>query len=98
MQHLHSYRFNAIWKLTIALLIFAFAGTANAALVYAVSDTSVNNCSAHGLWTGTSLNRSVDRCANYFSISGFLTIADDQSGGPQQFGMTRKLFRKCLKA
>lgn len=79
MKHSLSTYSKTTFKLTLAALGLVFASAANAALVYEVSDTSVNNCSAHGLWTGTSLDRAKDKCANYFSISGYLTIEDDQS-------------------
>ena len=52
------------------------AGSASAATIYQVTDTSVNNCSPHGLWTGQEFNGA---CANYFSIDGTLVIEDDLS-------------------
>ncbi|MEM7216778.1 MAG: PEP-CTERM sorting domain-containing protein [Pseudomonadota bacterium] len=63
--------------MTAALLAGLSSGAASAATIYQVTDTSVNNCSPHGLWTNQEFSDSA--CSNFFSISGTLVIEDDLS-------------------
>ena len=66
-------------KKAFGALLFAVAlpASASTSVVYNVSDSSVNNCSPHGLWTNQDFGGS--RCANYFSIEGTLVMEGDNS-------------------
>ncbi|TQV66709.1 PEP-CTERM sorting domain-containing protein [Exilibacterium tricleocarpae] len=59
--------------------------SAQALVVYSVSDTSVVNCSGapHGLWTNRDFGGG--SCANYFSIDGTFTFYNDDADSDNWF-------------
>lgn len=64
----------SIFSLAISLISLP----AFATIVYDVSSTSVNNCSAHGLWTSSDIGGG--SCSNYFDVqngSTFTIFNDD---------------------
>ena len=64
-------------SIAVLALTFLFTGSAHAAMIFDVSNTSVVNCgnAPHGLWTNRDFSGD---CANYFSISGTLKIDGDK--------------------
>ena len=74
-----------IWKSTLlgAVACVGLSLGAQAAVVYAVSDTSVNNCAPPGLWTNGDVGGG--SCSNYFSIDGTFTFYNDAADSSNWF-------------